>query len=156
MDKKIINISLLAALYVSLCLILEPISFGPLQFRFAEVLCLLSINYSWAIIGSSLGCFISNLLFGGLGAIDVIIGTLATLISCYLAHRFRNIKYKNIPFLSFIIIVFVNAIMIGIELAIIYNNKLLIPLYILQVGLSELLTIIIGIPIYYKIVNIIK
>ncbi|MBQ6559682.1 MAG: QueT transporter family protein, partial [Erysipelotrichaceae bacterium] len=92
-SQKIINGALFAAIYVVLCAVLQPISFGPIQFRFAEILCLFTIDYLWALIGVTIGCFLSNTFFGGLGIADMIFGTLATVIGCSLAYLFRKIRY---------------------------------------------------------------
>ena len=150
-SQKIINGALFAAIYVVLCAVLQPISFGPIQFRFAEILCLFSIDYLWALIGVTIGCFLSNTFFGGLGIADMIFGTLATVIGCSLAYLFRKIRYKGYPVLSALMIVIANAIIIGIELGYILSTPDLIPLYMLQVGFGELVVLAIGLPIYKKI-----
>ena len=157
MNKKIINISILTALYVVLCFISAPISFGPIQFRISEILCLLAIKYKWSIISLTLGCFISNLLFGGLGIIDVIFGSIATFIACLLAYRFRNIKIKNVNLLSALTIVLINGLIIGIEFGFINQNINVIPLYIVEITISEFITIVIfGLPIYKKLALLIE
>lgn len=157
MNKKIINVSILAALYIVLCFISAPISFGPIQLRISEILCLLAIEYKWSILSLTLGCFISNLLFGGLGIIDVLFGSLATFIACLLAYRFRNIKTKNVNLLSALTIVLINGLIIGIEFGIVYENISVIPLYIVEVTTSEFVTIIVlGLPIYKKLIMLIE
>ena len=156
-DSKLFKISIIAAIYVVLCLMLEPLSFGPIQFRISEILCLLSIEYPFAIIGCSLGCLISNAFLGGLGIIDAIFGSLATLISCYLAYKLRNRKYNNYPIVSMLMFVIVNGIIIGIELGYIYDNLAIIPLSILEVAVSEAVVIfLIGLPMYNKLIKVIK
>lgn len=60
-------VALTATVYVALCYIFGPISFGPIQFRISEVLCLLAIDYPWAILGVSIGCLLANTFIGGFG-----------------------------------------------------------------------------------------
>ena len=157
MNKKIVNISILSALYVVLCFISAPISFGTVQFRISEILCLLAINYKWSIVSLTLGCFISNLLFGGLGIIDILFGSFATFLGCLLAYRFRSIKFKKINLLSALAIVLTNGLIIGIEFGFIYQNINIIPISILEVTISEFVTIFIfGLPIYSKLTNLIN
>ena len=48
-------------------------------------------------------------------------------------------------------IVLTNAIIIGAELAYILNNQNLMWLYMIQVGIGELVVLMIGLPIYKKI-----
>jgi len=156
MNKKLLNTSIVAAIYVALCLILAPISFGVIQLRLSEILCLLVVEYPFTISGIVVGCFLSNLLFGGLGVIDVIFGTIATLIACLLAYTFRNKKIKGYPIISAIMITITNAIIVGIEFGIIANNSKVIPLSILQIGLSESLVMIVGLLLYKKLINLIN
>ncbi len=152
--KKNIGIAraaILAAIYVGVCLLLQPISFGPIQFRFSEVLCLPAIDQLWAFWGVVLGCFLSNLFLGGLGIIDVIFGTLATFLGCLSAYHFRNIRYKEYPLLSAFMIALINGLIIGIELGFILNTKDLIIEYILQVFIGEITVLAIGLPVYVRI-----
>ena len=153
--KKMIYGSIVAAVYVALCFVLSPISFGPIQCRLAELLCYLAIDYLWAYAGVSIGCLISNTFLGGLGILDMIFGTLATIIACGLAYLFRNIRYKGYPLLSISMIVLINGIIVGIELGIVFETKNLIPLYILEVAIGELIVMLIGLPIYKKVISII-
>lgn len=154
--QKIVYISLTAALYVAVCLVLAPISFGPIQFRFSEILCLLSIDYLWAYLGVSLGCFISNTFFGNLGIIDMIFGTLATMIGCGLAYFFRKKLTWSYPLVSVSMIIIANALIVGTELGFILDSRELIPLYILQVGFGETVVLLIGLPAYKRIKTVIE
>ena len=150
-NKEIAKTAILAAIYVALCAVLQPISFGPFQFRFSEMLCLLSIDHLWAFWGVSIGCFLSNLFLGGLGVADVVFGTLATIIACLFAYQLRQRRYKGYPLLSAFMIAVINGIFIGIELGYILNQRDMIPLYILQVFAGEVAVLATGLPIYMKI-----
>ena len=153
-SNTILTISLsaiMAAIYVAVCFVLQPISFGPIQFRFSEILCLFAIDYPWALIGVSIGCFLSNMFVGGLGVLDIVFGTLATVIGCSLAYMFRKHRIKDYPILSTMMIVLANAIIVGIELAYVLKTPKLVGLYMLQVGIGELVVLIIGLPIYKKV-----
>ena len=156
-NSKLFKTSIICALYVIFCLILQPFSFGPIQFRLSELLCLLAIEHHYAIIGCTLGCLISNSFFGGLGFIDVVFGSLATLVACFLAYLVRNKKYKNYPILSFLMIVISNAIIVGIEMGFIYNNYAIILISIIEIAISESIVIfVIGLPLYHKLNKLIK
>ena len=69
----------IAAIYVVLTILFAPISFGPVQFRISEALCVLPYFTPAAVPGVFLGCLLSNLLCGA-AALDVVFGSLATLI----------------------------------------------------------------------------
>ena len=72
--------AIVAALYAVLTWILAPISYGPIQFRIAEILVLLVFfnpKYIYSII---IGCFIANTT-SSLGWYDMVFGTLATTLA---------------------------------------------------------------------------
>ncbi|MCS7126653.1 MAG: QueT transporter family protein [Aigarchaeota archaeon] len=94
MEKKSITLaSMFASLYAVLVVALAPVSFLPLQVRFADALIPLSIIYGWtAIIGLTIGCMISNFIagqvfFGGWTIIDTLGGALANFIACYIGWK---------------------------------------------------------------------
>ena len=78
--RKLARCAVVAALYVVLCMALQPLSYGAVQVRVAEALCLLPVFGAEYIAGVVLGCFLANLL--GSTIVDVILGTLATLLAC--------------------------------------------------------------------------
>ena len=71
--------AVIAAVYVVLTLAFAPISFGAIQFRISEALCILPFFTVAAVPGVSIGCLLANIL-GGAALPDIIFGTLATLI----------------------------------------------------------------------------
>jgi uncharacterized membrane protein len=70
---------LTAAAYVITTAVFNPISFGAVQFRVSEALCILPLLFPECAVGLTLGCLISNAIFST--PIDVILGTLATAIA---------------------------------------------------------------------------
>ena len=78
--RKLVRCGVVAAIYVVLCMALQPLSYGAVQVRVAEALCLLPVFGAEYIAGVVLGCFLANLL--GSTIVDVIFGTLATLLAC--------------------------------------------------------------------------
>lgn len=78
----------IAALYVVLTVAFAPISFGPVQFRISEALTILPLFASCAVPGLFIGCFLANLL-GGAVALDIVFGSVATLIGAWLGYRLR-------------------------------------------------------------------
>ena len=69
----------IAAIYVVLTLVFAPISFGAMQVRIAEALTILPLFSAAAIPGLFLGCLLANLI-GGAVILDVVFGSVATLI----------------------------------------------------------------------------
>ncbi|MDR1471047.1 MAG: QueT transporter family protein [Synergistaceae bacterium] len=87
--KTITRGAAIAALYVVVVLIFEPISFGPVQFRAAEAMTLLPLLWFEAIPGLFVGCMIAN-VFGGMGLWDIFLGSAATLIAAVLTYTAPN------------------------------------------------------------------
>lgn len=135
------------AIYVALCIVFQPISYGEVQVRISEGLCILSIFDNYAVYSITLGCLISNLL--GIGIIlDVIFGSLAKFIGLYAIRyiKVNNFFLKMLPsFLSNIIIIPL-ALRFGYGL----NNM---PLYIsaLFIAIGEIISIYIIGYILYRI-----
>ena len=82
----------IAAIYVVLTMVFLPISFGPIQFRISELLCVLPYFTPAAIPGLFIGCLLANFL-GGAAALDVIFGSIATLIGAVGSYLLRKNRY---------------------------------------------------------------
>ncbi|MEG2008277.1 MAG: QueT transporter family protein [Oscillospiraceae bacterium] len=78
---KLAAAAVIGAAYAAMTMLLAPMSFGVLQLRVAEALCILPAFLPCAAWGLFAGCAISNLL-SVLGPLDVIFGSLATLGAC--------------------------------------------------------------------------
>ncbi len=129
-----------AALYAALTLLLQPISFGTMQFRVSEALTLLPALFPQTIPGLTLGCFLANLL-GGYGPWDQLIGTLATLLAACLTWRLRrNVWLAAIP------PVLCNALMVGGMLSVLLSAPFWLTA--LTVGLGEAAVVyLLGVPL---------
>lgn len=140
MNNKVKNLvlsSLIAALYASITILLAPISFGQLQIRVSEAMTILPFLSSFSIPGLFIGCIIANLV-GGYGIIDIVFGSLATLIAGILTYYIgkSNIKFKRL--LAPLPPVLINAIVV----AGILKYTLNLPFFIsmVWVGLGEALS----------------
>ena len=83
--RRLVRCAVIAAVYVVVCLVLAPFSYGAVQVRVAEALCLLPVFGAEYIVGVTLGCFLANLL--GSTVVDVVFGTLATLLACLVTYN---------------------------------------------------------------------
>ena len=108
--KYITQAAIIAALYVTLTFVFRPISFGPIQVRIAEILCVLPFFTPAAVPGLFIGCLVGNGLGSNLGLIDVVLGSLATLASAYLASKIN--KWWILPLPAVVI----NAFAVGFVL----------------------------------------
>ena len=60
--RALVNAALLAAVYAALTYVTKPISFGAVQFRVSEALCLLPVFSVAAVPGGVVGCFLAHFL----------------------------------------------------------------------------------------------
>jgi uncharacterized membrane protein len=125
----------IAAIYTVLTLIFAPISFGPIQFRISEILCILPFFTPAAIPGLFIGCLLSNFLCGA-AALDVIFGSLATLIGAVGSYMLR--KHQWMVCIPPII---ANTIMIPWVLRFAYGSQDFIWYAMFTVGVGEILAI---------------
>ena len=84
-----------AALYAVLTHLLPVASYGPIQFRFSEILVLLVFYNKRFIPGLVLGCAIAN-LFSPMMLFDVVFGTLSSYIAFILMQRAKNLYIASI------------------------------------------------------------
>lgn len=127
--------AMIAAIYVVLTLIFAPISFGPIQFRISEALCVLPYFTPAAVPGLFAGCLISNLAGEGV-ILDVVCGSLATLLGAIGSWYVR--KHKWCVCLPPIV---ANMLIIPWVLRIAYDAEELIPFMMLTVGIGEVLAV---------------
>ncbi len=76
---------IVGALYIVLVAVFGFMSFGPIQMRVAEVLCVLPFFVPSSAIGLSIGCLLANMLFSTLGVWDWVLGSGASLIAALMA-----------------------------------------------------------------------
>lgn len=133
--------AIIAALYVALTLLFQPISFGAVQLRISEALCILPVLWPEAITGLAVGCLLSNLLAGALPP-DVVFGTLATLLAAIATLKLC----KNI-WLAALMPVLFNGVIIGLVLTYAYQIPALF-LNMLTVALGEAVVLyVLGVPL---------
>ena len=109
--NRLVRCAVIAAVYVVVCLALAPFSYGAVQVRVAEALCLLPVFGAEYIIGVTLGCLLANLL--GSTVIDVVFGTLATLLACLVTYKLRDIRIKGLAIPASLPPVVFNMLIVG-------------------------------------------
>lgn len=133
--RALVNAALLAAVYAALTYVTKPISFGAVQFRISEALCILPVFTVAAVPGLFVGCFLANFLSGA-AALDVIFGSLATLLGAYGTYRFRN---KGC--LAVLPPILCNALIIPFVLRYGYGIEGFLPFFMLTVGIGEIIAV---------------
>jgi uncharacterized membrane protein len=88
--KELARSSLLIATYIVITLVLQSVSFGFIQVRLANTLYGLCFLFPYLVVPMGIASGLSNLLLGGLGLVDVILGGLSTGIICYIISKLKN------------------------------------------------------------------
>jgi len=97
--QSITRIGLIAALHATVTIIvlfsMQYLAWGPVQFRLSEALTVLPLFFEEAVVGLTLGTFISNLIYalsttGPLSLLDVIFGPIATFLGALWTYRLRR------------------------------------------------------------------
>ena len=88
----LVQAAAIGAIYVVLTLVFAPLGFGEVQIRFAEALTVLPYFTPAAIPGLFVGCIIANFLGGAL-PVDILFGSIATLLGAIFTYRLRGSKW---------------------------------------------------------------
>jgi uncharacterized membrane protein len=149
--QKLCRAAVIGALYAVVTLLLAPISYGNIQCRVSEALCILPWFFPETAWGLFAGCFLANLL-GGNGPLDVIFGSLATLIAGLITAR---MKLRGLALLPPIV---VNAVMVGALLAWVITPGAFwasYPIFALEVGAGEAVVMyVLGLPLSFVLERI--
>ena len=110
--RYLVRAAVIAAVYVALTYLagLMNLAYGPVQFRFSEALTVLPFLLPEAVPGLFVGCVVSNLL-SPYGALDLVVGSLATLLAAFWTGKCRRRAFAPLP------PVLCNAVLVGAMLA---------------------------------------
>ncbi|MCL4078337.1 QueT transporter family protein [Coriobacteriia bacterium Es71-Z0120] len=95
-SRYIAQAGLIAALYAAatLPMIQNPLAYGPVQVRLSEALTVLALFTPAAVPGLAIGCAVANgamvAQFGPTALLDVVFGSLATLLGAAWTYRLRR------------------------------------------------------------------
>jgi uncharacterized membrane protein len=132
----------IAALYASLTILLSPFSYSYFQVRVAEALTLMPLLLGpAAVLGLFIGCLISN-LFSPVGLVDVIFGSLATLIAATFTWKLN----RGSALLGAFWPVLWNTIIVGFYLSWFYNVELIVAYLGVAIG-EAIACYVIGVPL---------
>ena len=116
--------AVIAALYAALTVLQGVIAPGTasmaVQFRVSEAMTLLCCITPAAIPGLTLGCFLANFLFMEALPVDMVLGSLATLLAGLAMYLLRNVQWKKLPLLAALMPAIFNGIIIGLEIEIFF------------------------------------
>lgn len=163
--KKIAILSVTAALYVAVTMALGSLAYGSIQFRISEALVLLCFYKKEYCYSMVVGCLIANII-STVGAIDMIVGTFATLLavvvivlcSKYLPEFFikkfgmsENAASTAALITASLSPVVFNGVLVGLELKYVFDLPLFLSMG--QVALGELVCVTVVGVILFKILE---
>ena len=110
--RQLTTAGVIAAVYAVLSYFASVfgIAYGPIQCRFSEALCVLPFFFPEAVPGLFIGCLAANLL-SPYGALDIVFGSLATLLAAMWTRRVPNRFLAPLP------PVICNALIVGFLIA---------------------------------------
>ena len=120
-NKKISFTAIMASVYVLMTLV-NPISYGPIQFRISECLCILPFFNKKYRLPIYIGVLIANMM-SPLGLIDIVVGLACAFVSYETIMRFT----KNIYILCSTYSI-VCGLLVGAELLYVYNSPFVLSL----------------------------
>lgn len=136
-NKKVFFVcqaAIIAALYVATTLCISAWASGPIQVRISEALTVLPFFTPAAIPGLTIGCVFSN-LFIGCAPLDVIFGSLATLLGALGSYALRRHQWLvPIPPIA------ANTIIVPYVLRFAYDVPDAIPYMMATVGIGEVIS----------------
>ena len=96
--KFLVRAAVIAAIYTALTYVagMMNLAYGHVQFRFSEALTVLPFLLPEAVPGLFIGCVVSNLL-SPYGALDLVVGSLATLLAAFWTSKCRNRYIAPLP-----------------------------------------------------------
>ena len=133
--KLVVINAMIAGVYAVLTLAISPIAYSEIQFRLSEIIVFLAFYNRRYIPGLTIGCIIAN-LFSPMGMLDIVFGTLSTIIVCIAMYL---IKHRYLAAGAGAII---TGMIIGAELWYAFNIPYVINAIYVAVG--ELIVLIIG------------
>jgi len=135
---------IIAATYAVATVVIAPLSFGPIQLRFSEILVLLVFLDTGYIPGLILGCILANFL-SPMGMVDVIVGTACTTAALYGISKSKNL------FVATLWPTICNSF-IGVELYFMLGYPLFLSMVTVALGEFTVVTCI-GYPLFRKLME---
>ncbi len=152
--KYLIQGAMIAAIYFVLTYAVAPISSGLLQCRISEALSILPFFTPAAVPGLFVGCLVANIIMMftvGVLPLDVIFGSLATLVAAYLSYAIsRRVPSKVGRWLSPAPAVIVNALVVGWLLSDVYQVGVSYLVCALYVAAGQIIACyVLGMPLLF-------
>ena len=143
--RFICETAVVAAIYAVVTLLLAPFGFLQFQVRVSEAMCVLPFFTPAAVPGLFIGCLIANLFGSGtLGLMDIIVGSLATLLAAFVTWKLRGRSKWLLPLPTVLAIAFLVPWTLSVMLGLPYWMN------VLTVGIGQAIACYaIGMPLWF-------
>lgn len=120
--RALATAAIAGAVYAVLTIALAPISYGAIQLRVSEALCILPFFIPGTAWGLFVGCILANLITGNI--FDIVFGSLATLGAALLTARLgqKGATRRNRLLACLMPVVF-NAVIVGLVITAAYEGQ---------------------------------
>lgn len=159
----VVQAAVIAAMYTALTyaqnFLLPGTTSAAVQFRVSEALNIFALFTPAAIPGLTIGCVLSNLYNIGSGLpLDMIFGSLATLLATVCIYLLRNVKIKSYPLPAMLMPPVFNGIIVGWEIETFFvEGDFIFADFLVQGGLVALgelgVMLVLGTALYYIFVK---
>lgn len=134
--------AIIAAVYAAATFMIAPLAYREIQLRLSEVIVLLAFYNKKLIPGLAIGCLIANIP-SPLGVIDMVVGTISTLVVCFFMNKAKNI------YISALIGSIATGLIVGAELSIVYHIPYIINAIYVFIG--EAIVLFLGTIIFKRL-----
>lgn len=146
--QKLTFSAMVMALYITVVYFTQSFSFGAYQIRIATSMYALSYLFPFLVFPLGLANFIANMLFGGLGLLDMFGGCLVGIITTSLIAGIRRLNWNR--FLIILPIVFIPGLGVSIWLS--YLLKMPYPTLAVSLCIGQIIPAFCGV----ILVNLLK
>ena len=154
--KLLAHGALIAAMYVALTYLQNFLLPGSasmaIQFRASEALCVLAFFTPAAIPGLTVGCLLFNISSSGAMLLDVVIGSLASLLAVLGMYLTRKATVRGYPLLGMFLPAVFNGLLIGWELNYYFGGGFWLNALYVAIGEAAVL-LTLGSLLYYAMKN---
>ena len=146
--------ALIAALYVALTYLQNFLIPGStswaIQYRASEALCVLALFTPAAIPGLTIGCLLFNLSYAGALPLDIVVGSLASLLATAGMWWTRRVTVKGYPLPALLMPALANGLLVGWELSLYIGGAFWLNALYVAIGEAAVL-LTLGSLLYYII-----
>ena len=150
--RHLAHAAIIAALYVVLThmqnLLLPGSATWAIQFRASEALCVLAFFTPAAISGLTIGCLLFNITYAAALPLDILVGSLATVLAAAGMWLTRKWTIKGYPLLGMLMPALTNAFLVGWELTVYIGGGFWLNAAYVAIGEAAVL-LILGSVLFY-------